>query len=655
MTKDNNQTSDSMQSKTSFKTPLQQLVDAVAKLPPRAKHFGSNDWKAALDKAVPDWKSVVCDPANWSVLLAQCAPRRSRDGLMECFVEEVGLKLANEWIASSVGSAANAAGGWLEAHPGQFISFSVAAKDAFCKYNGLDFLLNQLTPDIWQHLGQEQRERILELPWIFMRQRLMWRIQFAFMLYVKGFSAAETQAVIDDTEDRCDSSHFETAIYRYDDVFHYHFRHWQEPCQAQPPAARAVALRSPFYLPQCNLPIDPRAVALLNILNQLGDTGSLTIWDKHRQEFDAWRSVFPAALTPSGSIGAGGITLTTRSIDYSAPYKGLANLTYNPFDDKAFPIPGAPYFQGSSGPAIRVTRWVAFNDLDKPSCTFHITPKDVAAGNPAVYGNPVICKAGGKIDVKKGQPFIIPSADSNNRFGSLNVPAGMTYSVQRDAADNFSLGLDGDYQGPLEYVVETDGPPSKNAFIDDFAQFKGQIPQLPSIRLLGQLLPIPIPGLNLQGRPTIGEFIDKVQAYFSGYSVTDADINSLEQCPDYNARMQFMLTHKVGSCRHRAFLGCQLFAEAGIETRYVLNSIHAWIECFIEGKWRYIDLGGAPISFNSPEYAANGEIRNKHDKLICSPACGDFPFCSQQGRARPGVPCDTIRADEVVARRRNNR
>jgi hypothetical protein len=97
-----------------------------------------------------------------------------------------------------------------------------------------------------------------------------------------------------------------------------------------------------------------------------------------------------------------------------------------------------------------------------------------------------------------------------------------------------------------------------------------------------------------------------------------------------------MIKNEVGSCRHRAFLGYIICKSACLETRYVLSVVHAWIECLIEDRWRYIDLGGTPLKYNIPDDSAKGEpciIK------FCDSGCGDFPNCIRSGKAMPGEPC----------------
>jgi hypothetical protein len=87
-----------------------------------------------------------------------------------------------------------------------------------------------------------------------------------------------------------------------------------------------------------------------------------------------------------------------------------------------------------------------------------------------------------------------------------------------------------------------------------------------------------------------------MQAYFSTYDNSCTwDFYELELVNTRNRKIEFMHANRSGSCRHRAFLAYLILVSTNTPTHYLLSRTHAWIESYILGKWRYIDLGGCPV------------------------------------------------------------
>lgn len=325
--------------------------------------------------------------------------------------------------------------------------------------------------------------------------------------------------------------------------------------------------------------------------------------------------------------------------DYDRPYAGILPRPYDPFDPSTnLPIPGSPHYVGpSAGPSFRFCRWAGLDRLEEGTTTFGLASIPAGAA-PLAAALPQVFTARCRLDVAAGQRILIPSADPNSRPVSFETPdkAGTRYTVEHDLADNWYLAFDCDYKGVLEYRMGLDGPLTENAFIKDFGRFTGGLPTLPRVG--------PIEGLHFDHSPTVGDFILGLQAYFGTYDLQNGRpelIAALEAETTAQARLAFMIANRVGSCRHRAWLGYLLCTEAGLPTRYDLSAVHAWLECRIEGKWRYVDLGGTPMDFDPPADGCSTEPRIEPAWRSCDPGCVEYPFCPRRAW---GLPCRQYQA-----------
>jgi len=321
------------------------------------------------------------------------------------------------------------------------------------------------------------------------------------------------------------------------------------------------------------------------------------------------------------------------TFDYDKPYGGMLPGPYDPFDaSTSRASPGSPHFVGpSEGPSFRFCRWAGLDSLAKGTTAFGLASGPARAASLAA-AHPKVFTARCRLDVAAGQRFLIPSADPNSLRVSVKTPdlAGARYTIEHDPADNWYLTFDRDYNGVLEYGMELDGPLTENAFIEDFGRFSDELPILPRTG--------PIEELHFDCLPAVGDFILRMQAYFSTYDPQNGRpelIAALEAETTAQARMAFMIAKRAGSCRHRAWLGYLLCTEAGLPTRYDLSAVHAWLECQIEGKWRYIDLGGTPMEFNPPSDGCSTEPRIEPPCRSCDPGCIEYPYCPRRAWGRP--------------------
>jgi hypothetical protein len=272
------------------------------------------------------------------------------------------------------------------------------------------------------------------------------------------------------------------------------------------------------------------------------------------------------------------------SIFLSGDYTAIKN-TYDPFDAKTQSGSGLIYYPDGkdSSCSIRSTRCFSFSGLNANSLfRTHAEYTEIRAGGSKKY----CFRAKGKVDFRKGIKYALPLVDPSAVFLELEKPKNSTYRLFKDPADNLFIEFDSNYHDQIEYDVGTIAPLEASAFAD---------PRSLNYQLARQPSTYRIRELETSFR-TYADLVTLLQEYFASYnSSCHTCYTDLESQATQGDKIAYMVRMRSGSCRHRAFFAYLIVASTGIETRYVISRTHAWIECLINGMWRYVDLGGCPV------------------------------------------------------------
>jgi len=301
-------------------------------------------------------------------------------------------------------------------------------------------------------------------------------------------------------------------------------------------------------------------------------------------------------------------------IDLGGDWWGWAD-TYDPFV-VSLPEPSGMLYFTDPGCSIRSTRCRAFDRLEQTTFSVadsHLREFDGQASPKHEY------HAVGRVTMKGGVPVLLPKVDPACTFLRLTVPELLpgSFKIEEDGANNLFLTLTEEYTGPLEYTVSTDRPISQLAF--------ATIPALP--------LPKPHDHFGIaelsKNYATIQELVAAMQEYFSTYNKNCAScFAELESEPDSDAKIAYMISHRVGFCRHRAFLGFRILEPLGLPLRYLVSRTHAWLEIQVAGQWYYIDLGGCPVTIlNQPTSPQPGTLEPpcRGERIDAADACLGCP------------------------------
>ncbi len=303
--------------------------------------------------------------------------------------------------------------------------------------------------------------------------------------------------------------------------------------------------------------------------------------------------------------------------------------TYDPFTRSQNNPTGLIYFI-NPGCSIRSTRCYGYDRLDLTQFsvgTPTLRSASIDTGHQHEY------QALGRVDIKAGRPVPLPKVDPNCAFRALVSPAlsPSSYTIEEDGASNLFLTLEDDYRGMLKYTVSTAQPIKELAFSS-----------MPKAAILNPHDDFGIPALQ-NSFATIDELIRAMQGYFSTYNRTcTIDFSDLESQPDASAKIAYMIKHTVGSCRHRAFLGFRILEPLGLPLRYLTSRTHAWLELELAGIWRYIDLGGCPVTMlNQPDTPPPGTLEPpfEGERIDASHACivcPDWKHCMGKNVGRCG-------------------
>jgi hypothetical protein len=269
---------------------LQMLQQIVEQMPNQDGYCNSERWQKMLDESAPGWITFV-ENINSGDLL-QVKPKSGRDSLLVLLVETVGLSLANEWISLSDSDASHAAKKWFTENMKQFPNFCIDGKKAIATRQSTEWLIENITSDLWTFLSDAERKNILEYPWHVAAAEWHMRMCTAFSLYIQGATTPEIKAIIDD---RHFSHHYHHRWYM--DHYDYRYlRHHRRNANNSP----MKALSKPFKLPdrEPSPEADSNIANLLLVLKKVADEPSLQEWQKLRSTYEMEMYSLPATLSP---------------------------------------------------------------------------------------------------------------------------------------------------------------------------------------------------------------------------------------------------------------------------------------------------------------------------------------------------------------------
>lgn len=201
--------------------------------------------------------------------------------------------------------------------------------------------------------------------------------------------------------------------------------------------------------------------------------------------------------------------------------------------------------------------------------------------------------------VEPGEAFLVASVAPDQRILGLETEPQVPVEVYRDEADNFLI--EADYRGLLRVEMVVAAPVSyfRGVLTNDvdWSAFGNE----------GSLLP-------REAQTVAGGVLEEL-GIDRRMSPTSALYALVEYHRDFEGRPSSSLEgrdryveitrEKAGVCRHRSLTFMISARALGIETRYVYNEAHAFVEVnWPEVGWRRIDLGGAADQFN---YQNQGE------------------------------------------------
>jgi len=324
-----------------------------------------------------------------------------------------------------------------------------------------------------------------------------------------------------------------------------------------------------------------------------------------------------------------GLLVSPSTISLNGFYHGIP-ASYDPFRRGAQGT-GLIYY-----PGVCTVDWTRFFSYAKKNADSRFsTPLKPRYKINSLAGSPYTYVAKGLVHFLPNKAYSLPLVDPSAVFINLITPGinPSSYQLFKDSTDNLFIELDHPYRGNFSYEVGTDLPLTDLAFANP-ASFSMALPQQPSILPKGLHTGIPF--------SDYADLIAKMQTYFSTYDKAClSDFYDLESQLGQTAKIAWMDSHREGSCRHRAFLAWIIMDSTGTPTRYDVSRTHAWIECFIMGAWRYIDLGGCPVKVEGlpddegklapkgmPRYS--GPFPDAIERIACA-GCPDFPYC--QGKS----------------------
>ncbi len=203
-------------------------------------------------------------------------------------------------------------------------------------------------------------------------------------------------------------------------------------------------------------------------------------------------------------------------------------------------------------------------------------------------GRPDVFYADIAVDLVAGEPIRIPTAVGGNVIRKAHLNPGVTFKLERDAAENLFIVADG--SGKARLIMELEAP--REAF--------GEAERQPDWKELTAAMTTKLPA-NVQ--KAADEFARELKIDKSIHAPYEAvrilvryfrEFKESEDPPPNTGDVYLDLVRaKKGVCRHRAFGFMVTALGLGMPTRFVSNEAHAWVEVWDGIFWRRIDLGGA--------------------------------------------------------------
>ncbi|TXC76305.1 transglutaminase domain-containing protein [Bradymonadales bacterium TMQ1] len=210
------------------------------------------------------------------------------------------------------------------------------------------------------------------------------------------------------------------------------------------------------------------------------------------------------------------------------------------------------------------------------------------------------------VRMEAGRAHPIPSVSPEQRVVQVVAEPLVDVEVLRDGSDNFFLrgDVDGVVRVNLELAVSRfyfDGALDERVGWEQFATPERVLADADARAVAARVL----------GARGIERGLSPVEALRAlvGY-YRDFEARPFPQDEAGGDRYEAISALQVGVCRHRALAFLVSAGSLGLESRYVYNEAHAFVEVRWPGQgWRRIDLGGAADGFNYQNMGSNSVHR----------------------------------------------
>lgn len=238
------------------------------------------------------------------------------------------------------------------------------------------------------------------------------------------------------------------------------------------------------------------------------------------------------------------------------------------------------------------------------------------------------------VDVQPGLPVRIPSVAPGARALVARTDPELSFSIERDRADNWFLV--GDARRRVRLIMQLAAPR---------AVFGTELADSSYSELLQKLPPLPpavrsaaldvAREIGVSQRQSPKQVVAALVSYFRGFAPSDATPKATRGAQLYE---ELSLSRK-GVCRHRAYAFTVTALGLGIPTRMVRNEAHAWVEVYDGVRFHRIDLGGAAGRMELDPRTADHLYRPPQDSF-------SWPEGSESGQ---GMLADTLDAPGAQA------
>ena len=191
------------------------------------------------------------------------------------------------------------------------------------------------------------------------------------------------------------------------------------------------------------------------------------------------------------------------------------------------------------------------------------------------------------VDLVAGEAVRIPSVGPGARIVRRTSVPVVPFEIVRDSADNwFARALLRTRIRLVEQVAAARD--SFGGAFPDGRRGSSRVP--PNVARSADSV---IASLGLAREGSLRSAVTGLVAYFRAFEASDDPPSGRE-----NIYLDLAMSRK-GVCRHRAYAFVVTALAMGIQSRMVLNEIHAWVEVWDGSLWRRIDLGGAAANMES--------------------------------------------------------